>query len=315
MKATPDDVRHAYRLLLGREPDAAGLETYTRLVRDHPLRPVELAEYFLGSNEFRSRYNSEVFEVALDGFVVMVRADDSDVGKSIAQTRQWEAHVTSALRERLRPGDGFLDVGANIGYFTALGAHLVGEGGRVIALEPMDKNLQLIYATMARNGFTQVQVLPFAASDESRIVGMGTHGGSSNGEIVREWTGAEPPLYAQTRRLDDLLAGSGRVDVAKFDIEGHELHAWRGFARGLARDRPVVLTEFHPKCLRDNGGVDPRDYGAVLLDYGQVSVLHFDGRRSTCDDGDTLMRLWAAEDAALNTDGAAHLDLLVQPRS
>ncbi len=313
--ANKDDIFYAYRLLLGRAPDAAGLETYERLIRDQPIQPHELAEYFLGSNEFRSRYNSEWLEIVLEGVVIVVRADDNDVGRTLARERQWEPHVLSVLREHLREGGRFLDVGANIGYFTAQAAQIVGATGGVVAVEPMDKNLQLIYATIARNGLTQAQVLPFAASDADGIVCMGTHGGSSNGEIVRDWNRGGQPLYAQTRRLDDLLTNEARFDIVKFDIEGHELHAWRGFARTLMRDRPIVLTEFHPRCLRDNAKVDPLDYAATLFDHGKVTVLHFDGRRSTCADGEALMRLWMREDAALRTDGAAHLDLLVEPRS
>ncbi|MBO9665170.1 FkbM family methyltransferase [Dokdonella sp.] len=310
-----EDVRYAYRLLLGRAPDEQGLHTFARLVQDRSLRPRELAEYFLGSSEFRSRYNSEVREVELDGYVISIRADDGDVGRTVEQTRQWEPNVVSALSEHLGPGGRFLDVGANIGYFAAWAAHRVGSSGRVVAVEPMDKNLQLIYATLARNRFAHVRVEPFAASDESGVVCMGTHGGSSNGEIIREWSRGDRPLYAQTRRLDDLLADEERFDVVKFDIEGHELHAWRGFSRGLERHRPVVLTEFHPACLRNNAHVPPEHYAAVLLDYGTVTALHFDGERSTCANAEALMQLWAREDAALRTDGAAHLDLLVQPRS
>jgi FkbM family methyltransferase len=313
-RATLEDVRFSYRLLLGREPDATGYETYRRLISDTPILPRELAEHFLGSSEFRSRYNSEIIEVALDGFVLLVRADDGDVGKVVRQTGRWEDHVTSALRERLRPGDGFLDVGANIGYFTALAATAVGSAGRVFAIEPMDKNLQLIYGTLERNGFAQVRVHPFAAADAAVIVRMGTHGGSSNGEVVREWNRGERPLYAQARRLDDLLCDAVRIDVAKFDIEGFELHAWRGFEAGLRRHRPIVLTEFHPKCLLENAGVEPQAYAAALLEYGVVTVLHFDGVRSVCDSEEALMRLWQREDAALNAAGCAHLDLLVEPR-
>lgn len=312
-RADIEDVHYAYRLLLGRAPDAAGLEAYSRLVRERQILPSELAEYFLGSDEFRNRYNSDIHEVGLDGFVVMVRADDGEVGRSVAQVREWEPQVAAALGENLRSGGCFLDVGANIGYFTAWAAHRVGSAGRVVAIEPMDKNLQLIYAMLARNGFAHVRVEPFAASDESGVVSMGTHGGSSNGEIVHEWTRGDRPLYAQVRRLDDLLESEARFDVVKFDIEGHELHAWRGFSRRLERDRPVVLTEFHPRCLRRNARVEPEEYAAVLLNYGAVTVLHFDGKRSRCPRADDLMRLWAREDAALSTDGAAHLDLLVEP--
>lgn len=314
-RADVDDVRYAYRLLLGRPPDPLGLETYTNFVRDQVLTPFELAERFLGSNEFRSRYNTGLLEIDLGSHVLMVRADDVDVGRAVANTRQWEPHVVAALQKYLQPGGRFLDVGANIGYFTAWAADRVGSAGRVVAVEPMDKNLQLIYATVARNGFTQVRVEPFAASDAVGVVCMGTHSGTSNGEILHESDRGEQPLYAQTRCLDDQLAGEARFDVVKFDIEGHELHAWRGFSRTLARERPIVLTEFHPHSLRRNAKIEPEAYGAVLLDYGNVTVLHFDGKRSPCRDLDALMRVWADENTALGTDGGAHLDLLVEPRT
>lgn len=314
-RADVQDVLYAYRLLLGRRPDAQGLRTYERLVLERELTPYELAEQFLGSNEFRERYSSKLVEVDLDGYALMVRADDNDVGRVVTTTRQWEPQVVSVLKSRLRKGSHFLDVGANIGYFTAFAAHEVGGSGRVVAIEPMDKNLQLIYSTVARNDFTNVRVEPFAASDASGIVCMGTHGGSSNGEIVREWNRGDRPIYAPARCLDELLVGEARFDVVKFDIEGHELHAWRGFSRTLKRDRPLVLTEFHPRCLSRNAGVEPEAYGAVLFEYGAVTVLHSDGRHSSCRDVETLMRAWAREDAALGTDGAAHLDLLVDPRS
>lgn len=311
--ADVEDVRYAYRLLLDRQPDPAGLETFSKLVSQNRLRPSELADYFLGSNEFRNRSQVSVIEIAMDGYILLARSDDVDIGKA-AQTGRYEPYVRAALEEVLHPGDTFLDVGANIGYHTAFAAHRVGDGGRVFAFEPMDKNLQLLYATLQRNSFTCVEVYPFAASDGDRIVGMGTHANSSNGEIVREWKGAESPLFAQTRRLDALLEHVDRIHVVKFDIEGHELHAWRGFAGGLERHRPIVLTEFHPRCLRDNAGVDPIDYASTLLDYGKVTALHFDGARSHCTDAASVMRIWEKEDTGLKTDGAAHLDLFVQPR-
>ncbi|MEO5561408.1 MAG: FkbM family methyltransferase [Dokdonella sp.] len=312
-RATAEDVRYAYRLILGRIPDARGLESFSRLVRDNVISPGDLAKIFLGSNEFYSRYSSHMKEVALGGFVVMICADDNDVGKVIAKTGQWEEHVTNALRENLHAGHGFLDVGANIGYFTALAAYVVGPAGHVVAIEPMDKNLQLIYATIAKNRFNHVQVHPFAAAEDEGVVCMGTQAGSSNGEVVREWVRTDAPLFAQTRRLD-LLVGAKRFDVVKFDIEGYELHAWRGFNKILDRDRPVVLTEFHPKCMRENAQVEPREYAELLLRFGDVAVLHFDGKRSACVDSESLLRLWEQEDVALNTAGRAHLDLLVIPR-
>ena len=66
-------------------------------------------------------------------------------------------------------------------------------------------------------------------------------------------------------------------------------------------------------AIRQNTGIDPLEYASVLFDYGAVTVLHFDWLRSKCPDSEQLMRSWAEEDASLRTNGAAHLDVLVEP--
>src|SRR5580692_4386710 len=49
----------------------------------------------------------------------------------------FEPAETSLVKKHLQPGMTFVDVGANVGYYTALAARLVaGNGGRVIAFEP-----------------------------------------------------------------------------------------------------------------------------------------------------------------------------------
>lgn len=205
-------------------------------------------------------------------------------------------------------------MGANIGYFTALAAHVVGPAGHVVVIEPMDENRQLNYATIARNRFNHVHVHPFAAADDEGVVCMGTQARSSNGEVVREWVRTDAPIFAQTGRLDDLLVGAKRFDVVKFDIEGDELNEWHGFNEILDRDCPVVLTEFHPKWMRENAQVEPREYAELLLRFGNVTVLFSTAGALAAFDFESLVRLWGQEDAALTTAGRAHLDLIVIPR-
>lgn len=52
LRATSDDVRYAYRLILNREPDPAGLEHYTRLVTSTVMTPADLAAGFMSSKEY-----------------------------------------------------------------------------------------------------------------------------------------------------------------------------------------------------------------------------------------------------------------------
>ena len=55
-----------------------------------------------------------------------------------------EVHVQNALEKYLNPGDTFFDIGANIGFFTVLGANLVGQSGNVVAFEPISVNVDTI---------------------------------------------------------------------------------------------------------------------------------------------------------------------------
>jgi len=315
MTANPADVRHAYRLLLGREPDREGLENYCKMVAARSIRAADLAQIFIGSSEYRARTANrrEALEVDFEGYCMYVHPDDLDIGANVSAGR-YEPHVTAAVKELLYPGATFVDVGANIGYFAALGAHLVGPDGRVVAVEPMDKNLQLIYMTIWKNRFTQIEVMSCAASSSAQIVPMATTSASSNGEVLRADSQRKPSLFAQTRRLDDLLRDIDRIDLIKLDIEGHELPAWRGFSEGMARCRPLVLTEFHPKCMRENAGIEPADYLALLFDYGSsIEVLRGPQQRVTCHSPADVMSEWQATDQRLQTNGKAHLDLFIKP--
>ena len=61
---------------------------------------------------------------------------DRFVSRRIREEGVWEPYETSLVLAMLRPGDVFVDVGANIGYFTILAASAVGAQGMVFAFEP-----------------------------------------------------------------------------------------------------------------------------------------------------------------------------------
>ncbi len=313
--ATIEDIRFAYRLLLGREPDQGGHAAFATEISAGRLDLEGLARAICTSREYTLRRGDTPVEVPMDGYSLFVRPSDRDIGSLILAGHAYEPHVARVVRERLRPGHTFVDVGANIGYFTALAAHLVGPGGTVVAVEPLDKNLQLIYATIWRNRFDWVQAVPFAASDSRRLLPIATHDGTSNGQV--ELFGAadrQPAAFATARPLDEVLANLADLHLLKIDIEGHELIALRGFAAGLALHRPMLLTEFHPKCMRENSGIDPLDYLAFLFDYGSsIRVLRHHGGHKDCSNANQVMLEWELADAHFASHGAVHLDLFVCP--
>jgi len=100
-------------------------------------------------------------------FGALMEGTTSDViQRYIYYFGMWEPNVEVFLRARLRPGDIFIDVGANIGYLTLLGAKLVGRQGRVVAIEASNSALEHLKANVARNRFEGlVRCVHAAASD------------------------------------------------------------------------------------------------------------------------------------------------------
>lgn len=163
----------------------------------------------------------------------------------------YELDTARLIRGLLRPGDHFIDIGANIGYFTVMAARRVGEGGRVDAFEPDPENRARLIANLQRNGVeSRVRVHDVALSDrEGRAVihryagGAMNHGCSTLHPVPGE---AGQMADVRTARLDDVRPGV-TPRLIKMDVEGAEPEVVAGM-RGLLRGEtpPAVIGEFNP---------------------------------------------------------------------
>ncbi|MEU9676245.1 FkbM family methyltransferase [Streptomyces parvus] len=79
---------------------------------------------------------------------------------------EWEPNLSAFLRDRLRPGDTFIDVGAHRGAFSLLASHAVGPQDHVIAVEPSPRfHDDLTTAAITANCRTNMQSIRSAVSD------------------------------------------------------------------------------------------------------------------------------------------------------
>lgn len=315
-QADIEDVISAYRLLLGRNPDPGGLAHHQGLV-NNGISLDTLVQHFVESDEYLARRAKEdaVVEVDCGDYVVLVQQGERDFGWKIARHHTWEPHIVSTLRSLLASGATLVDIGANVGVMAFAGARAVGPSGQVIAVEPNPENLQRLYGGVMRNGFSNVRVLPFAASDRPAIFSL--DGGTSNTHV----TAAAPgKAFTQAVVLDEALAGLERLDLVKLDIEGHEPHAIAGFRRTLARLRPAMLLEYNPRCLRDHAGLEPRavlDEVFALLE--DVRLVEASGPAAPVASAADLWGTWEERNReAVRTgslpDGMLHFDLLGRVR-
>lgn len=200
------------------------------------------------------------------------------------QRGTFEANEVRLLRALFSHVDLFVDVGANVGYFTCLARHA---GLPAVAIEPLPGNLLALFENLRVNGWNDTEVLPMAASDHTGIETF--YGASStSASLIDRWNHA-PSTFKRTicvSTLERMLCGrSGEPRILlKMDVEGHEYAALLGAAPLLsARVQPlclveITLHEYHP------GGGNPhfrecfelffsRGYQALLLEGSELRVV------------------------------------------
>jgi FkbM family methyltransferase len=317
LKATPDDVRHAYRLLLGREPDPSGFQTYCELIEKQSVSAADLAAILQASEEYKTRHATEpvLVETDFNGLKLYPWRGDSLIGGPVQAGHAYEPYVLPAFVDSVPVGGVVLDIGANIGMFTLSAARKVGPKGQVFAIEPIARNVQSLCAGVHGNGFENVSVFPVAASASSGVVPMLRNANSSNGIVDKNVPVAMADAFAPTQPVQQLLQGTDRLDVIKIDIEGHEPLAWPGIDGLVRKHRPVIFTEFNPVAIRNHSRVDAEVYLRQLFSHAQtIETIEFDGERHVCRSVEDVMDRWRAVNRRAGLNGTCHLDLRMATR-
>ena len=153
----------------------------------------------------------------------------------------YERRTQRLFSQQLSPGDVVFDVGAHVGFYSLLASRLVGPAGRVVAFEPLPRNLELLERHFSHNATSNVTVVKAAVGErtgEERFAGKGE---PSMGSLAAE--GELVDLVC----IDDLV---DRGDVPpprliKIDVEGAESRVLQGAAATLAKHRPAILLAAH----------------------------------------------------------------------
>ncbi|KAA6215481.1 FkbM family methyltransferase [Streptomyces albofaciens JCM 4342] len=181
----------------------------------------------------------------------------------------WEPHLTRWLQRRLRPGDVFVDVGANIGYYSLLASRLVGDMGAVVALEASPDFHRVLLKQAAINGCGNVRAVNTAISDRDEMLTFvlaSSHNMGAN-SIVPYAGEAESTFEVAAQPLSDVLSSGeiARARVIKVDVEGAEGAVVRGLVPLLDQLRPDVelAIEVTPQRMLELGDSADELLGAL----------------------------------------------------
>lgn len=157
---------------------------------------------------------------------------------------KFEIDEMEIIRRHLQSADVFVDVGANIGYYTCIALSL---GKQVVAVEPQCQNLECLYANISNNGWTGVEVFPLGLSSKPGLLNL--YGASGLcASLVKGWAG-----YSERHRqiipvntMDAILGGrfSAKKLFIKIDVEGAEFDVLQGAIKTLTMTpRPTWYLE------------------------------------------------------------------------
>lgn len=211
---------------------------------------------------------------------IAVFRDDRYISPAIAAGLLWEPLETAMLSRLLPAARWFLDVGANLGWYTVLAALTLPRGAPIHAFEPEPDTLALLRRTLAQPAFRSVRVYGVAASDRRGVATL--YRSSVNRGDHR--LGSPPPdggeeVAVPTWPVGELVYGSLRgPGIIKLDIQGHEPRALAGMRSLLsAREAPpLLMVELWPSELQRCGD-DWRHLPAMLARFAHVALLDAQG--------------------------------------
>ncbi len=191
---------------------------------------------------------------------------DSHSAAAVLYCGLYDYDEMNFLLRYLRDEDSFLDIGANVGVYTLMAASKI-KSGSIYSFEVLPKNYNRLEENVDLNQFQHVKPYKLAVSDFTGTTALNLAGGDSMPFITL--TATDNTITVPTDMLDNLLQNKSfaNLTLAKMDIEGAEILAFKGATSLLKQQRPYVwILEINDAV--NNFGYHKQDVADFLQDYG-----------------------------------------------
>ena len=175
------------------------------------------------------------------------------IGKCFELYGQYSESEVAMMRTFVRPGNTVVDVGANIGDLTLPLSRIVGESGRVYALESNPEIFNVLCANLALNSILNVKPMNAFVATSDTVETGGVWGASAYVGTIWE------PSFVAIDALD-----LEQCHLIKVDVDGKELEVLRSGEMTIERHRPFLYFEN-----------DTREASRALLEFA-IRTLGYD---------------------------------------
>jgi len=216
-----------------------------------------------------------VTQIEVEGIKLLVDPVDESIGKLFLVHTRYEPTETDLIKSILKPGMTFVDIGANIGYYSILASKCVGENGKVFCFEPAPSNFSFLQKNIEANSAKNIVAIQKAVSDQKGTLHLFMDEHLSGGHQIFNSGIKSKSVEVETISVDEFFQNeNSKIDLLKIDIEGAEMFALQGMKQTLAANPQMnFITEFYPKMI-ERGGFSPQQYLNELRALGfSLSII------------------------------------------
>jgi len=165
----------------------------------------------------------------------------------------WDEQGVKFLKNHLKDGDVFFDIGANIGCYSLIAAKQTGSKGEVHSFEPVTKVFEKLQSNVLLNGFRNIKLNQNAVFEKSGVLELFVSSNENAGmsSMFHHDTESGQTEKAIAITIDEYVERMKitKIDFIKIDIEGAELFALKGMRNTLRRFSPIILMELSDDIL------------------------------------------------------------------
>ena len=169
--------------------------------------------------------------------IVYIRGKTEDI-YYLKPGREGEVDIT--IRSLLKPGDVFVDIGANVGYYTLVATM---RGCRVVSVEPVPSTVAVLWVNIRLNNLRNVKLVPYCAWHEDSTIYIQIpqrrYYGLASAFYGRETTAVKIPV--RCIRLGKILNKYGEIKLIKIDVEGAEYEVLKGLEKVLPKTKFIIV--------------------------------------------------------------------------
>ncbi|MCC7147538.1 MAG: FkbM family methyltransferase [Phycisphaeraceae bacterium] len=225
--------------------------------------------------------------------------------------RYYQRPLGELLGRVLRPGDQFVDIGANIGMTSLIAAGRIGRGGVGLSYEPNPKAFQRLHDHLTLNELAHFQAIPAGLGRQAQTAVLSLDGRHTGTGTLTLSAAADTGQHTavEIRSAQDVAGrlDSSRPTLVKIDVEGYEYEVLCGLKPVLDWPEVMVVVEITDQALRRLGQSGPEVY-RLMEEHGYIAHrFKIEQRRWRWD-----LRVWPSTD---RQDSAQHDALFARKSS